>query len=232
MKPNLLMLHGALGAKTTFGASSGELNNYFQVYVMNFNGHGLTPKRDGHFNIHGFAEDVIAYLDESDLEKIDIFGYSMGGYVGLYLARHFPERINKVATLGTKLAWTADIASKEVRKLDPVKIKEKVPKFAAGLAKVHGDDHWETLLHDTGDLLKQLGESPLITDADFQAIEHHVRLCVGDNDHFVTIDETQDAFRQLENGSLSVIPNTGHLFNTVHVRDLVLELRRTFRRNI
>jgi len=83
---NLLILHGAIGSKSQFNSLASLLNNQFNIHLLNFSGHGGEAFKEN-FNIPQFADDVLVYLEQQKVESIDIFGYSMGGYVALYLAK-------------------------------------------------------------------------------------------------------------------------------------------------
>ena len=48
------------------------------------------------------VEDAIELLQQNNMEQANIFGYSMGGYVGMYLAKHHPGKNNRLITLATK----------------------------------------------------------------------------------------------------------------------------------
>ena len=78
-------------------------------------------------------------MNENYIQTIDIFGYSMGGYVALWLARFYPDRVGKIFTLGTKLKWNDEEAEKEIKMLNPEKVELKVPAFAQQLAERHGE---------------------------------------------------------------------------------------------
>ncbi len=106
---HLLLLHGALGASDQFAPLLPLLARHFTVHTLDFEGHGPAPLRNRPFRIQHFAENVIDYLDAHRLNAIDLFGYSLGGYVALYLARTQPDRVSGVFTLGTKLQWSSDL---------------------------------------------------------------------------------------------------------------------------
>lgn len=109
----ILLLHGALGSKQNFQELEKILQPNFETYSFNFEGHGGREIPNNTLSIPGFAAEVIAFLEQHSIDKISIFGYSMGGYVGLYLAKHFPEKVEKLYTLATKLNWTIEGAIKE-----------------------------------------------------------------------------------------------------------------------
>jgi len=82
-----------------------QLGESFKVYSTDFSGHGGSSFKDVAFSIEFFADDVLQFMQQKELDKINIFGYSMGGYVGIYLARYHPEKVGKLVTVATKYYW-------------------------------------------------------------------------------------------------------------------------------
>src|ERR1700741_653033 len=117
MMENILLLHGALGSKEQFAALSVSLENKFNVHTLNFYGHG-GGEFSGEFSISSFACQVSCYMDENNISPAHIFGHSMGGYVGIYLAKHYPAKVKQVITLATKFSWSPEIAAREAQLLD------------------------------------------------------------------------------------------------------------------
>src|SRR5690606_41352857 len=126
-------------------------------------------------NIPQFAEDVLVYLEQQNIKSIDIFGYSMGGYVALYLAKNHPEKVGKLITLGTKLSWTPDIAAKETKMLDAAKMEEKIPAFAEILKTRHYLNDWKMVLEKTAYMMVAMGITNVHRDEDFNLQHHPVR---------------------------------------------------------
>src|SRR5689334_2045722 len=100
MKP-LLLLHGAIGSYEQIRPLRNDLLSTYQTHSFNFSGHGGGDMPDT-FSIKLFVQQVHDWVKKKQLEKVNIFGYSMGGYVGLYLASHHPEMVSSVITLATK----------------------------------------------------------------------------------------------------------------------------------
>jgi pimeloyl-ACP methyl ester carboxylesterase len=212
--PHTILLHGALGdgrqltpLAERLAATGGQ-----RVTALELPGHGTTPLTDGSFGIEGFAHAVLDTLDQLGIAEADFFGYSMGGYVALYLAARAPTRVRRVATLATKLAWTPNVAARESALLDATTIRAKVPKFATALEQRHTAIGWESVLDRTSGLLRELGERPLLTSAVLSSIVQPVRIGVGDRDATVSIAESADAVTVLPQGELEVHPRTLHPF--------------------
>jgi pimeloyl-ACP methyl ester carboxylesterase len=226
--PDLLLLHAALGARSQFEALEAELRDEFTLHALDFEGHGASPPTDRPFRIESFAENVLAYLDGAGLERVDCFGYSMGGYVALHLAHTAPERIGRILTFGTKLRWDPETSAREVRMLDAAKIRDKVPHFASALEARHSGAGWERVLEKTAEMMLALGASSPLGDEEFAAITHRVRIGVGDRDATVGPEESAGVYRLLPNGELQVFPATPHPFEKVSMPMIAAAVREFF----
>lgn len=212
---NIILLHGAIGAKDQLEVLSGELTRQgFKVHTLNFSGHGQMPFQKK-FGIAQFASELELFIKENHLEKPPVFGYSMGGYVALYLARHQPSLLGNIITLGTKFEWSPEIARKETGMLDSKTIIQKVPKFADALKSRHGED-WESLMHMTSEMMVALGHKNCLSLEDIAAIENKVLIGLADKDTMVSLRETVDVYKQLKNGSMYMLPGTKHPVETVN----------------
>lgn len=224
----LLLLHGAIGSKEQLEPLALELKNDFQPYLISFPGHGGVDLPANPFSIGLFAEYVLDWMNRKQLETIDIFGYSMGGYVGLYIARHYPDRIGKVFTLGTKFKWDEATAQKEVKMLDPVKIEEKVPSFAQALETRHSPLDWKEVLNRTAEMMINLGKSNALALEDYSRIESPVIISIGDRDKMVTLEETVEVYRAIKNAQLLVLPYTPHPLEQMSLTRLASEIKQFF----
>lgn len=221
---HILLLHGALGAASTLEPLKKELLPFYQVHSINFSGHAGTEIPRTGLSIELFVQDVLVYLDQQQLPAVHIFGYSMGGYVALYLAKLHPEKVKSIFTLATKFNWSPATAEKEISLLNPEKIEEKVPHFAKTLAERHNPQDWKETMIKTADLMRQLGQVPSLSDNDLALISVPVQVGVGDSDTMVSIEETVKTYRLLPNAKLLVLPFTKHPIEVVSVRRLQYEI--------
>lgn len=222
---HLLLLHGAIGAMEQLQPLATALEKHFTVHRIDFSGHGKKPPSSTGLSIEIFEADVIQYLRMNNIDKIAIFGYSMGGYVGMYLAGKYPDIITAVITLATKFKWSPDIAANEIKQLNPEIIKQKLPQFVAQLEQRHGENNWVKLLHDTQQFLIGLGENNLLGKDTLALIQPPCLLMTGDRDKMVGIDETQDIFTALPNASMAILPSTSHPIEKCNVDMLAYMIR-------
>lgn len=214
MKHNLILLHGALGSKDQLDELINLLQPIFEIYTFNFSGHG-GQVMDEAFTIDKFVGDTIAFMDMQDLAFAHFFGYSMGGYVALRLAKDYPARVKKIMTLGTKFKWDPESASKEVRMMNPDIIEQKIPAFAASLQERHQPADWKKVMTHTAEMMTELGAGKAMTAADFMSIENEVLVCIGTHDHMVSIEESEITAMQLKNGHLKIIEGFKHPLEAV-----------------
>jgi len=222
----ILLLHGAIGSRDQFTPLIEKLNDRFTVFSLHLEGHGSSDSSDRPFRIEHFAEGVIEWMDKFGHKKLDIFGYSMGGYVALYLALHYPDRVGDIFTLGTKFYWNREIAAKEAGRMNPEILEEKVPAFAEILKKRHGyPNDWKQVLHKTAEMIEALAHKPAIDSLMVKRISHRVRIAVGDRDEMVSVEESKRLAGSLENGEFMVLPNTAHPLEKVNIDRLASYLK-------
>lgn len=209
MPTNLILLHGALGSRTQLAGLKQLLSLNFSVHDFNFSGHGGSPA-EGPFSIDGFVSDTIAFMDEMKIPAASFFGYSMGGYVALKLAHDFPDRVERIVTLGTKFQWDPESAAKEVKMLNPEIIEQKVPAFAATLADRHQPGDWKINMKKTADMMIELGNGKAMTIPMFEKITQPVMICIGTEDNMVTITESEFTAQNLKIGELNIIDGFKH----------------------
>jgi pimeloyl-ACP methyl ester carboxylesterase len=228
---NLLLLHGALGTRDQLSHLR-EVLPGIRTRALEFSGHGEQAMPDEGLSMGIFLRNIRDTMQQAGWSKAHLFGYSMGGYAALLFASQFPERVRSVVTLGTKLKWDREGLDRELRMLDPKKMKEMVPNFAMQLLTQHGADHWEALVSATARLITGLHEQPPLTRESMERITCPAMLCVGDKDRTAVPEHTLEAARYMPRGSTLVLPNAQHPFDQVDLNVLVPHLRAFWGREV
>lgn len=215
---DIILLHGAIGASSQLISLENILNTDFNVYRLSFSGHGNSPFNK-EFGIQQFALELESFIAKNNLHQPAVFGFSMGGYVALYLASYKSNLLGNIITLGTKFSWSKEIAEKEILQLNPKTITEKVPKFAEALKQLHGQ-FWEDLLKRTSDMMLSLGENNLLSDDLLRKIDNKVLLGLADGDIMVSTEETMHVHNQLKYADKFVLANSKHPIETIDTMQL------------
>nr|BBH86329.1 oxidoreductase [Thermosporothrix sp. COM3] len=109
----LVLLHGAFTTIEMFAALLPELSSNRQIIAVELQGHGRTADIEREIRLEYLADDVAALLAHLGIAQTDVFGYSMGGSVALYLARRHPGLVRKLALAST--AYNLDAYYPEMR---------------------------------------------------------------------------------------------------------------------
>ena len=98
-----------------WNGQSDVLTNRFRVLRYDTRGHGQTSVTPGPYRLEQLARDVIALLDNLEVQRAHFCGLSMGGQTGLWLGIHQPERVDRLmvcntgAKIGNAETWAARI---------------------------------------------------------------------------------------------------------------------------
>ena len=97
-KPLILFLHGFMGDSHEFSEVISLLSDQFCCLAIDLPGHGKTKTLgvNNYYTMSNTAHALIRFLDQLNIEKCFLVGYSMGGRLALYLNLYFPQRFSKV----------------------------------------------------------------------------------------------------------------------------------------
>ena len=227
----ILVAHGALGSAGQMQPIVDALRAFgggrIRVEAVELPGHGATPlAHDTAFHPAHFVDAMALAVDALHEPPPVLFGYSMGGYIGLALEARSPGTFSAMVTLGTKFEWTPDVAEREAARLDPVAVAARFPKFAEQLAARHeGAGGWETVMVRTAALLRENGHAPALTVEMLERVRIPVCVAVGTKDDTVGVAESQAAADLLLNGRCEVLVDIAHPIERVPVERIVDLLR-------
>lgn len=99
----LILLHGNGEDHTYFMHQIEYFSRIFRVIAIDTRGHGQSPRGGGPFTIRRFAEDLYEFMEEHQIGRANILGFSDGGNIALVFALKYPERVNKLILNGANL---------------------------------------------------------------------------------------------------------------------------------
>ena len=130
-RPAVLLLHGwTASADINFFPVYACLAESYRVIAPDLRGHGRGMRSVEPFSLEDCADDAAAVLDQLGAGRAIVVGYSMGGPVGLLLARRHPERVAALVMQATALEWQRAVRERAVWRLLPV--LDLVLRFGAG----------------------------------------------------------------------------------------------------
>lgn len=97
----LLLIQGLGWSKWASRAQWDDYAARRRVLAFDNRGCGLSPKPPGPYSTELLADDAASVLEARGLERADVYGHSLGGYIALTLALRRPELVRSLVLVGT-----------------------------------------------------------------------------------------------------------------------------------
>ena len=188
----LILLHGNSEDHTIFEEAAEVLSQRYTCYLVDSRGHGQsTPVNELHYQ--DMADDMIAFIEELNLQDVAFYGFSDGGIIGLLAAMRC-ERITDLITSGANLT--------------PDGVKPWLKCFIKAMYLVTKDPKMRLML-----------EEPHITAEDLSFIHARTLILAGSNDA-VTESETIQIAEGIPGAVLRILDGETHGSYIVHSRKI------------
>lgn len=103
----IILLHGWINSWDVWRDSMFALasSGLYRVYALDFWGFGESAKStpNAAFRMDSYVEMVYEFMNRLGIQHSPIFGHSMGGTVALKMALAHPERVSRVAVVGSPI---------------------------------------------------------------------------------------------------------------------------------
>lgn len=165
----LILLHGNGEDCAYFTRQIDSFSENFHVIALDTRGHGQTPRGEAPFTIRQFAEDLLAFMDQHNIEKAHLLGFSDGGNIAMVFALAHPERVDKLILNGANLD-----ASGVKRKIQiPIEIGYRIAKFFARKSPK---------AKKNAEMLGLMVNDPNVKVEELSRIQNQTLVIAGDND--------------------------------------------------
>ncbi len=106
---HLIILHGLYGSSDNWMSLGKQFGDKYHVIIPDLRNHGQSP----HSNTHSFpsmTEDILELMQETQIERANFLGHSMGGKLAMFFTSEYPEKVNRLIV--------ADISPREYKATD------------------------------------------------------------------------------------------------------------------
>lgn len=97
----LLLIHGNFSSAVYYQPLFDRLPETIHTYAMDLRGYGDSSYNHRILSLKDFAKDIKLFMDELNIEKAYVVGWSLGGGVVMELAAHYPERVEKLVLINS-----------------------------------------------------------------------------------------------------------------------------------
>jgi 3-oxoadipate enol-lactonase len=199
-----------------------------RAIAFDVRGHGNSKSGTEGFSIANLAEDLFLFMDALQIEKAQICGLSMGGYIALNAIRQHPERIAALVLCDTQCRADSErVRMKRMQAIDALRANglaayasESLPKLfsahtiaakknvVAFIERTILNTHVEAICHT---LIALAGRNE--TCSVLPSIAIPALIMVGESDELTSPKAAQYMHERIPGSVLQVIDNAGHLSN-------------------
>lgn len=204
--PPLVLIHGGGSTiHTTFGRVLSILSKKHTVIAVEMQAHGHTADIDRPLTFEQDADDIAELLEQLNIAKADIFGFSNGASTTLQFALRHPGRTNKIIVASTFYKksgapdWFWDMMNTATFEGMPQAYKDEFLKInpdTTALYRMYERD------------VARMRSFPDISDEQMKSIQAPTLIIVGDTD-VVTLEHALEMHRMLATSRLAIVPG-GH----------------------
>lgn len=185
---------------------------------------GTTPT-----TVEAMARDAVAFIRALDFSKVDLLGFSLGGFVAQVIAQHQPGLVRKIILAGTGPAGGEGIANVGAVLQDAFAKAgaDKHPKqflffTQTSNGQAAAEDFLRRLKERTRDLDTPVSNETIQAQiaaiqawgqgdaAALETVQHPVLVANGDHDVMVPSINSFELARRLPNAQLGIFPDAGH----------------------
>lgn len=146
--PPVLLLHGLSANAHSFGGImlAGDPTT-FRFIAPDLRGRARSSKPALGYEMSDHASDVIALLDALGIKQVILGGHSFGGYLAIYIAANYPDRVSKLIVIDAAISSHPRIATLLKPSLD--RLTQIASSSAEYLAEIRAAAYLNGLWDDT-----------------------------------------------------------------------------------
>ena len=99
----LILLHGNGENLSYFKHQIEYFSNKYRVIAIDTRGHGDSKRGSAPFRIHQFAQDLHDFMEEMQIDKAHLLGFSDGGNIALVFTLKYQQKVERLILNGANL---------------------------------------------------------------------------------------------------------------------------------
>lgn len=174
----LLLIHGNNSSMASFDNQLEVLSKKYKVIGLDSRGQGNSSSNDTKLTYELMADDVNVFLNQMNLKNVNVLGWSDGGNIAVILGMEHPDKVKKMAIMGTVLYNNDTSVDPKINKILNQQVKEMK---ARGIAENDMDFRLKMLLltepNINPDALKKIQAPTLVMAGEHDVMpEKHTKL--------------------------------------------------------
>jgi 3-oxoadipate enol-lactonase len=227
-KTPIIFLHGFPFNKSMWDGQLDFLKNSHRLIAIDCRSFGQSLDNHIEASIDLFTNDLIQFMNALDLKKVIVCGLSMGGFIALNAIKKYPKRFSALILCDTQCA--SDTKEQKAKRMETIKEIETngISNFTTTF--VNAVFHEDTITNKMGLVAKIeadiLANTPEVIIGGLKALASRAETCsslskievptliiCGREDQVTPLSQSEFMHRNIENATLKIIENAGHLSN-------------------
>ena len=93
----VILIHGFLYHTVMWKKNIDDLSKKFKVYAVDLWGWGYSERlKENEYSFGRYGKQIVGFMDALKIRNASLVGQSMGGGISVYVAAHFPERVDRL----------------------------------------------------------------------------------------------------------------------------------------
>ena len=233
----VLLLHGSgpgVSAWANWRLVIPHLAENFRVLAPDIVGFGFTDRPDSvSYDMETWLRHALDFLDAMEVDRAHVIGNSFGGSLAVALAIQAPERVSRLALMGSvglefqlteglDLTWGYTPSFDNMRRLldlfayDRSLVSDELAqlRYEASIRPGVQESYAAMFPAPRQDGIRKICSS----EADVRNIEHETLIIHGRDDRIIPVSVSEHLFRCIRNSQLHIFGNCGHWTQIEHNR--------------
>lgn len=224
----IIFIHGFPFNKLMWNLQLQELKANYRVIAYDIRGYGGSDAGTEDYSIELFAKDLICFMDALRIDKTVLCGLSMGGYIALNAVENYPERFSALILCDTNcIADTSETKEKRMSAIEGIRKNGEIEYVETSIKNLFSPESLSIMEYEITALKEEIVNTSgqtlcntLLalawrreTCSKLPEIKIPVLIMVGREDKITPPDAAQSMHERIENSSLVIIENAGHISN-------------------
>jgi len=222
----IVLLHGYLETSEVWNSFSRKLAAKYRVISPDLPGHGQSDIFEETHTMENMAEMIKELLESLEIRKAFLTGHSLGGYIALAFAEHFPDKLSGYCLFHSHpLADSPEAMEKREREINLVMAGKKDLMYPDNVAKMFAAQNLKKF-NASLERSKQIacsiqGEGIIAVLKGMMARPSRLAVMekgkvpclwiLGTMDNYIDCKQAQTKVKLPQNAELEILKNSGHL---------------------
>lgn len=222
----IVLLHGYLETSEVWNSFSRKLAAKYRIISPDLPGHGQSDIFEETHTMEHMAEMIKELLESLEIGKAFLTGHSLGGYIALAFAEHFPDKLSGYCLFHSHpLADSPEALEKREREINLVMAGKKDLIYPDNVAKMFAAQNlkkFSASLEKSKQIASSIqGEGIIAVLKGMMARPSRLAVMekgkvpclwiLGTMDNYIDCEQAQTKVKLPQNAELEILKNSGHL---------------------